>query len=168
MEDNLDSVSSAIFEKTCGHPRQILELLSNCDSEEAIDEYRQDLTADEWHTIARNAKLYSDVIGSRLLPFVNSETESVNLQSLAHDQHAKSVSLETIASSVMIGWSGSITNAYLFASEQVKEYLENVIRPLSEYLIKLSKSRQVPLDTRTVGHLANQAMVTCAKRLGKT
>ena len=150
-------LSRALFEKTNGHPRSLLQALVYCCTSgassfnallEKIKDYELELNLfdkeDEFIHYVNSCK---NEIRDLLKSF--EEQEKVDLTRLV-EMNGKMVPRFNIVNNCLISWEGTMNQATLFAPKKVLDILRWIVLPFKEYLVEIAKVNKLSLPYPTL------------------
>ena len=141
-----------LFAQTSGHPRSLVNALRNCQTKQELISFAQPLRIERMRALCDDLIRNSDVITKLLEKMRNHEP--VNLLSMIR-KGKRSVCLEIICNSALIGWAGTKNEAVLFAPPSVVEFLIGLYMPFRKFLGVITSSLELgtPLNFPNVFEL---------------
>ena len=144
-ESQVELAAEALYNKTSGHPRSIIEAFTACDEFQDILEYEVPVKTEIFNSLFFDHLFrHRDVLEKLILDM--EEGRVVDLTTTATDPGGKSLTYDIIANNAFISWEGTVNAARLYTLPFVKIMLKGIILPFRKYLECLGMITGVSVD----------------------
>lgn len=132
-EDQIKEAATALYKKTNGHPRSLIDAFNSCRSLEDILNYQVPIIMESFNGLYFDGLVrYKSIIEDLIVRMEKQEV--VNLTEKFVDSGGRSLTYDIIANRAFISWEGTIDNAVLYTLPFVKNMLRRMVLPFRKYL----------------------------------
>lgn len=145
--EQVNDVARLIFQKSFGHPRTLLDILTECESLEQLERLEQRDDVEDWGKLASYCRDNRDIVIELF--------EKLNLGipidlSCQVERHGRVLTYDILVSNLSFAWEGEMKNAKLCAPPFLIEFLRQMVLPLRDYLKNILSISAVSINYPTV------------------